>query len=172
MSPPLRGHWKGAAAAGRAKPTSPAISPMRIMPSNSPLRRFMPLPPAGSLIKVLRFQVPGVLPDEVAADEIDIGPGQSLRDRSRHRAVAYHPAVEAADRTEAEAGRGDEDLVRVRRIEQVAIGLPCRNPELGGEIEHGGAADARQDVAFLRGDQRPIRDQEDVAAGALGEISA
>src|SRR5690348_7327210 len=78
-------------------------------------------------IILLSAEMLQVLRDEVEIDEADIGVDEALGDRARHGAGPDLRAVEAADRADAEAGRGDEDLVGVGGIEEIEIGLAARD---------------------------------------------
>src|SRR6266481_4364191 len=58
-----------------------------------------------------------VLPHEIAADALGIGVDKLPGDRTRRLAVGDRAAVEALDRQDAEAGRGQEHFLGIGRVE-------------------------------------------------------
>src|SRR6266542_3101474 len=70
-----------------------------------------PPPQAGEEMRLGLVEKIQIMPDEVTADVLGIGLDQLLRDRPRRLAVGDRAAVEALDRQDAEAGRGQEHLL-------------------------------------------------------------
>src|SRR5689334_15291484 len=80
-----------------------------------------PPPQAGEEMRSDLVQELQILPDEVAADVLGIGVDQFLGDRPRRLAVGNRPTVEALDRQDAEAGRGQKHLLGIGGVEQVDV---------------------------------------------------
>src|SRR5215475_5608348 len=112
-----------------------------------------------------------ILFDEVATDAFGIGVDQLPGERSRRLAVGDRSAVEALDRQDAEAGRGEEHLLGVGRIEQVDVARRAGDAELLGHVDGHLPADARQNVTLRRREQFPLAYDENVAAQPLREIA-
>src|SRR5260370_35448590 len=127
-------------------------------------------PPAGKATRRL-LQELQVLPHEVATDALGIGVDQLPGDRTRRLAVGDRPPVEALDRQDAEAGRGQEHLLGVGRVEQVDIARGATDAELLGHVGGHLPADARQDIALRWREELALARDEDVAAQPLGPVA-
>ena len=85
-------------------------------------------------------------------------------------AAQLHP-VEAPHRADAEAGRGEEGLVGVVRVEEVDVPLVDGVAQLARELDGRLPADSGQDELLARRVDRAVADEEDVAADSLGEVA-
>src|SRR5262245_17198046 len=83
-----------------------------------------------------------VLGHEVRAHVLDVGLGNTLGDGTGHAAVTDHLAVDRARGADAEAGRGEEDLVGGEGVVDIEVPLLHGEAELDGELHGRAAADA------------------------------
>src|SRR5215471_20745936 len=112
-----------------------------------------------------------ILGDEVRAHVRDVGLGDAPGDEPGYAAVADHLAVHRADGADAEARRGEEDLVGGEGVVHVEVALLNRQPELRAELHGRAAANAGQDILLARRVDALLAHHEDVAADALAQVA-
>src|SRR5215831_11062268 len=112
-----------------------------------------------------------ILGDEVRADVLDVGLGDPPGDGTGHSAVADQLAAHRPHGADAEARRGEKDLVGGESVVDVEVPLLHGEAKLGGELHGGAAADAGQHVLLTRGVDALVAHHEDVAADALAEVA-
>src|SRR5215831_1751903 len=112
-----------------------------------------------------------ILSDEVRADVLDVGLGDPPGDGTGHSAVTDQLAVHRPHGADAEARRGEEDLIGGESVVDVEVSLLHFDRELGAELHGRAAADPGQDVLLARGVDTLVAHHEDVAAGALAEVA-
>src|SRR4029077_9968097 len=105
------------------KPWQPVValtsSPVR-RPRRAAICHALTLPPIAAEVSPL-LQELQVLPHEVATHVLGIGVDQLPGDRAGRLAVGDRATIEALDRQDAEARRGEEHLLGIGRVEQIDV---------------------------------------------------
>src|SRR5262245_51354946 len=104
-----------------------------------------------------------VLGYEIRAYVLDVRVGDALRHGTGDSAVADRLAVHRPDTADAEAGRGQEDLVGRERVIDIEVALFHGEPELRGELHGRAPADPGQHVLLPRCVDAVVAHHEDVA---------
>ena len=84
---------------------------------------------------------------------------------------AMRGAVERAHAADAEAGGGEEHLVRGYRVVDVEVALLARDAERDGQVQDHPAAHPGQHVLLAWSEHAPAAHHEDVAPHALAQVA-